>query len=309
LRRILTDYGFEGHPFRKDFPLTGYQELRYSEEEKRVVYEPVELAQDFRTFEFMSPWEGAQYVLPGDEKAAESPRHLRSPWPRPLAAQRKPARAQRLMPRRPARLPRMLRRRRRPQESPKPRRTRQRIALRERRASRAVPRERAYDRSHDNCRCRPRFSCWPAARNESEGESAEDYAARVGTGQAAAAPTPDPATQESVPLRRRRRRSQGARAARQYRRGRSRPARWRLHFHCRGQGADACRRAERPGDIGKAVVRIGGKLYLLTSAPGGMPAIRQGTRFTGQGFYITVRPQARRRPTSKWSTRRTAPLT
>ena len=73
LRRILTDYGFEGHPFRKDFPLTGYQELRYSEEEKRVVYEPVELAQDFRTFEFMSPWEGANYVLPGDEKAAVAP--------------------------------------------------------------------------------------------------------------------------------------------------------------------------------------------------------------------------------------------
>ncbi|MBT2133874.1 NADH-quinone oxidoreductase subunit C [Croceibacterium sp. LX-88] len=73
LRRILTDYGFEGHPFRKDFPLTGYQELRYSEEEKRVVYEPVELAQDFRKFEFMSPWEGADYVLPGDEKAAVAP--------------------------------------------------------------------------------------------------------------------------------------------------------------------------------------------------------------------------------------------
>ncbi|HEY6727171.1 MAG TPA: NADH-quinone oxidoreductase subunit C [Polyangiaceae bacterium] len=73
LRRILTDYGFEGHPFRKDFPLTGYQELRYSEEQKRVVYEPVELAQDFRTFEFMSPWEGADYPLPGDEKAAQNP--------------------------------------------------------------------------------------------------------------------------------------------------------------------------------------------------------------------------------------------
>lgn len=73
LRRILTDYGFEGHPFRKDFPLTGYQEVRYSEDEKRVVYEPVELAQDFRTFDFMSPWEGADYVLPGDEKAAETP--------------------------------------------------------------------------------------------------------------------------------------------------------------------------------------------------------------------------------------------
>ncbi len=69
LRRILTDYGFEGHPFRKDFPLTGYVELRYSEEDKRVVYEPVQLAQDLRSFDFMSPWEGAEYVLPGDEKA------------------------------------------------------------------------------------------------------------------------------------------------------------------------------------------------------------------------------------------------
>ena len=69
LRRILTDYGFEGHPFRKDFPLTGYVELRYSEEDKRVVYEPVQLAQDLRQFDFMSPWEGADYVLPGDEKA------------------------------------------------------------------------------------------------------------------------------------------------------------------------------------------------------------------------------------------------
>ncbi len=73
LRRILTDYGFEGHPQRKDFPLTGYIELRYSEDEKRVVYEPVELAQDLRTFDFMSPWEGADYILPGDEKAAEHP--------------------------------------------------------------------------------------------------------------------------------------------------------------------------------------------------------------------------------------------
>jgi len=71
LRRILTDYGFEGHPFRKDFPLTGYVELRYSEEDQRVVYEPVKLAQDLRQFDFMSPWEGAQYVLPGDEKAEE----------------------------------------------------------------------------------------------------------------------------------------------------------------------------------------------------------------------------------------------
>ena len=69
LRRILTDYGFQGHPFRKDFPLTGYVELRYSEEHKRVVYEPVQLAQDFRNFDFLSPWEGTDYVLPGDEKA------------------------------------------------------------------------------------------------------------------------------------------------------------------------------------------------------------------------------------------------
>jgi NADH-quinone oxidoreductase subunit C len=75
LRRILTDYGFQGHPLRKDFPYTGYVELRYSEEEKRVVYEPVKLAQDVRMFDFMSPWEGAEYVLPGDEKAksAEAP--------------------------------------------------------------------------------------------------------------------------------------------------------------------------------------------------------------------------------------------
>jgi NADH-quinone oxidoreductase subunit C len=80
LRRILTDYGFEGHPFRKDFPLTGYVELRYSEEDKRVVYEPVELAQDLRSFDFMSPWEGADYVLPGDEKADAVP-----PAPAPVA--------------------------------------------------------------------------------------------------------------------------------------------------------------------------------------------------------------------------------
>jgi NADH-quinone oxidoreductase subunit C len=70
LRRILTDYGFRGHPFRKDFPLTGYVELRYSEEQKRVVYEPVRLPQDFRPFDFLSPWEGARYILPGDEKAS-----------------------------------------------------------------------------------------------------------------------------------------------------------------------------------------------------------------------------------------------
>jgi NADH-quinone oxidoreductase subunit C len=71
LRRLLTDYGFEGHPMRKDFPLTGYVELRYDDEQKRVVYEPVQLTQEFRSFDFESPWEGAKYVLPGDEKAEE----------------------------------------------------------------------------------------------------------------------------------------------------------------------------------------------------------------------------------------------
>lgn len=71
LRRMLTDYGFEGHPLRKDFPLTGYVEVRYDEEQKRVIYEPVTLTQDFRSFDFMSPWEGAEYILPGDEKAEE----------------------------------------------------------------------------------------------------------------------------------------------------------------------------------------------------------------------------------------------
>ncbi|MEC8087407.1 MAG: NADH-quinone oxidoreductase subunit C [Pseudomonadota bacterium] len=73
LRRMLTDYGFEGHPLRKDFPLTGYVEVRYDEEQKRVVYEPVKLTQDFRSFDFMSPWEGAEYILPGDEKSKKDP--------------------------------------------------------------------------------------------------------------------------------------------------------------------------------------------------------------------------------------------
>jgi len=72
LRRILTDYGFEGHPMRKDFPLTGFVELRWDDVQKRVVYEPVKLAQEFRRFDFLSPWEGAKHVLPGDEKATKS---------------------------------------------------------------------------------------------------------------------------------------------------------------------------------------------------------------------------------------------
>lgn len=69
LRRILTDYGFDGHPMRKDFPTTGYVEVRYDEEKKKVVYEKVKLAQEFRSFDYLSPWEGTDYVLPGDEKA------------------------------------------------------------------------------------------------------------------------------------------------------------------------------------------------------------------------------------------------
>lgn len=69
LRRILTDYGFRGHPLRKDFPTTGYTEVRYDEAQKRVVYEPVSLVQEYRQFDFMSPWEGANYILPGDQKA------------------------------------------------------------------------------------------------------------------------------------------------------------------------------------------------------------------------------------------------
>jgi NADH-quinone oxidoreductase subunit C len=73
LRRLLTDYGFEGHPLRKDFPLTGYVEVRYDEDQKRVVYEPVRLKQEFRSFDFVSPWEGMNHVLPGDEKASGEP--------------------------------------------------------------------------------------------------------------------------------------------------------------------------------------------------------------------------------------------
>lgn len=72
LRRILTDYGFDGHPLRRDFPLTGYVEVRYDDEQKRVVYEPVQLNQAYRSFDYLSPWEGPDYVLPGDEKAAEN---------------------------------------------------------------------------------------------------------------------------------------------------------------------------------------------------------------------------------------------
>ncbi len=72
LRRLLTDYGFEGHPLRKDFPVTGFTEVRYDDEQKRVVYEPVELRQEFRNFDFLSPWEGTDYVLPGDEKETKA---------------------------------------------------------------------------------------------------------------------------------------------------------------------------------------------------------------------------------------------
>ena len=72
LRRLLTDYGFEGYPLRKDFPLTGFTEVRYDDAQKRVVYEPVELRQEFRNFDFLSPWEGTDYVLPGDEKETKA---------------------------------------------------------------------------------------------------------------------------------------------------------------------------------------------------------------------------------------------
>jgi NADH-quinone oxidoreductase subunit C len=74
LRRLLTDYGFEGHPMRKDFPQTGYVEVQYDEEQKRVVYQPVEMRQDWRSFDFLSPWEGNSGLLPGDEKATDDAR-------------------------------------------------------------------------------------------------------------------------------------------------------------------------------------------------------------------------------------------
>jgi NADH-quinone oxidoreductase subunit C len=96
LRRILTDYGFEGYPQRKDFPLTGHIELRYSEAEKRVIYEPVALPQDFRTFDFLMPWEGPEYRLPGDEKAVgEAPG---APSPAPAASGPPPVKAKKPAP-------------------------------------------------------------------------------------------------------------------------------------------------------------------------------------------------------------------
>jgi NADH-quinone oxidoreductase subunit C len=91
LRRILTDYGFEGYPLRKDFPQTGYVELRYSEAEKRVIYEPVELPQDFRNFDFLMPWEGAEYRLPGDEKGDATGARRAEPG---TAAERRPRQRQ-----------------------------------------------------------------------------------------------------------------------------------------------------------------------------------------------------------------------
>jgi NADH-quinone oxidoreductase subunit C len=101
LRRILTDYGFEGYPQRKDFPLTGHVELRYSEAEKRVVYEPVTLPQDFRSFDFLMPWEGPEYLLPGDEKA--QPEAPGAPSPAPAASGPPPIKAKKSAPKKPRR--------------------------------------------------------------------------------------------------------------------------------------------------------------------------------------------------------------
>jgi NADH-quinone oxidoreductase subunit C len=101
LRRILTDYGFEGHPQRKDFPLTGHVELRYSEAEKRVVYEPVALPQDFRSFDFLMPWEGPEYLLPGDEKA--QPEAPGAPSPAPAASGPPPIKAKKSASKKPRR--------------------------------------------------------------------------------------------------------------------------------------------------------------------------------------------------------------
>jgi NADH-quinone oxidoreductase subunit C len=130
LRRILTDYGFSGHPQRKDFPLTGFVELRYSEEGKRVVYEPVKLAQDFRNFDFMSPWEGAEYILPGDEKA-----HGEAPGaPTPISLHLLPSCRPRLRPRRP-RISRQIPVRARKRTRRRPRRARARHERRNTRAN------------------------------------------------------------------------------------------------------------------------------------------------------------------------------
>jgi NADH-quinone oxidoreductase subunit C len=101
LRRILTDYGFEGYPQRKDFPLTGHVELRYSEAEKRVVYEPVSLPQDFRSFDFLMPWEGPEYLLPGDEKA--QPEAPGAPSPAPAASGPPPIKAKKSASKKPRR--------------------------------------------------------------------------------------------------------------------------------------------------------------------------------------------------------------
>ena len=98
LRRILTDYGFEGHPFRKDFPLTGHVEMRYSEAEKRVVYEPVSLPQDFRSFDFLMPWQGPEYRLPGDEKAEAQAPGAPSPAKAPAGPEEVPSKTEAMTP-------------------------------------------------------------------------------------------------------------------------------------------------------------------------------------------------------------------